>query len=364
MKTLSQFVNENVCTTADVNPGNGLGVTNRYTPIMNIVTNVRNLFATRLGIVASVAEDGISLKLNSSYFNTKENVNKVLSNPISNGTTSVRQFIISQGLDVEKYINVGQFWVVYFSPGDVKMADDQVCPVCKCNPCICADHDQENLATGKTIEPDPCPVKEMLSPVIASEIEMESIITEDDDEGLKDLTHEELIKLVESKDKVKAAKQFETIIAQQMELPKEYYFAGVKDKDGTESIALRWKYLKKRPHGKTTETVRSLFNIYGTGKEAIWIQDFVEDSLFHLPDEVKKLIENILELLDAKKTSHPELWSLEGSEKSDKDEDKDKDKDKDKDEDKDKDKDKDTDKTEDTDKDKDKDKDSDTDSLL
>ena len=199
MKTLSQFVYENVCTTADVNPGNGLGVTNRYTPIMNIVTNVRNLFATRLGIVASVGEDGISLKLNSHYFVTKEEINKVLSNKIFNGNMSIREYIVAQGLDVEKAINVGQFWVVYFTPGDVKTANAEMCPVCKANPCICADHDAANLANGQTVVPTS--VKEMLSPVIASEIEMEALITEDDDEELKDLTHEELIKLIDSKDR-------------------------------------------------------------------------------------------------------------------------------------------------------------------
>ena len=57
MKVFSKYINEQ-CTTADVNPGNSLmrtGVSNHITPIGNIVTNVKNLFATRLGVVASVA---------------------------------------------------------------------------------------------------------------------------------------------------------------------------------------------------------------------------------------------------------------------------------------------------------------------
>ena len=46
-------------------------------------------------------------------------------------------------------------------------------------------------------------------------------------------------------------------------------------------------------------------------KEGIWIGDFDEDSMFKLPDEVKKLIESILEFLGAEKTNDPCVWSLE-----------------------------------------------------
>ena len=87
------------------------------------------------------------------------------------------------------------------------------------------------------------------------------------------------IEIINSKDKVKAAKQLELLVAQEMELPREYYFAGVKSKDGDESIALRWKYVKKRPHNKSSEVTRSLMNIFDMSKEGIWIQDYVKDSL-------------------------------------------------------------------------------------
>ena len=68
MKRFSQFnkdINE-ACVTSDANPGNSLntGVMNHYTPIENILVNVRNIYGSRLSVVASVAEDGFSLKLN------------------------------------------------------------------------------------------------------------------------------------------------------------------------------------------------------------------------------------------------------------------------------------------------------------
>ena len=48
MKVFSKYIIEAGCPTADVNQGNSTlntGVTNHLTPIGNIVTNVKNLFA-------------------------------------------------------------------------------------------------------------------------------------------------------------------------------------------------------------------------------------------------------------------------------------------------------------------------------
>ena len=47
------------------NDGNGINrsVTNHYTPIQNILTNINNLFCSRLGIVATESEDSYSIKL-------------------------------------------------------------------------------------------------------------------------------------------------------------------------------------------------------------------------------------------------------------------------------------------------------------
>ena len=308
MKRFSKYVNEG-CVTADVNQGNAYsntGVTNHLTPVGNIVTQIRNLFSPLTGVVASVAEDGFSVKLNSSKFVSQEEVNKILYDTNIMRGTCLASYIQQQGLTVMKMINVGQYFIVYFCPNDIKGA-------------------------GKTDEvPANIPCKEMQELDI-EETEMYSLIKEsDDDEEIKDITRQKISELIASKDKVKAAKQLELLLTQELELPREYYFAGVKSKDGDESIALRWKYTKNRPHNKTSENVRSILNIYDMTGEGIWVQDFDKDSMVTLPDEVDKLIHSVLDFLGAEETDNPAVWSLEGSEpgkKKDKDED-DKDKNK------------------------------------
>ena len=310
MKKFSKYINEG-CVTADVNQGNAYsntGVMNHLTPVANIVTQIRNLWGPTTGIVASVAEDGFSVKLNSSKFVSQEGVNKMLYDTTIMRGTSLASYIQQQGLTVVKIVNIGQFFVVYFCPNDIKSA-------------------------GKVEEkPANLPCKEMQDYNI-EETELYSLITEsDEEEELKDITREKITELINSKDKVKAAKQLELLVAQELELPREYYFAGVKSKDGTESIALRWKYTKKRPHNKTIENVRSLMNIFDMTKDGIWVQDFDEDSLVKLPEEVEKLIHTILDFLGASETDNPAIWSLEegGSRKEKKkDEDEDDDKKKD-----------------------------------
>ena len=286
------------CVTSDVNPGNALsttGVTNHYTPVQNILTNVKNLYACRMSIAASLAEDGFSIKLNSSKFVSEDEIRRMLYTPLDRTTIPLAQYIISQGLDSVKMIKVGDFYVVYFSPKDIKAAEP-----------------------GLEAPQAEAPVKEMLDYNI-EEAEITTITEDEDDEELEDLTKKELSKLIDEKDKVKAAKQFMQIVSQQMELPREYYFAGVKDKDGKESIALRWRYTKRRPHKKTAEVTRSLINIYGNTKDGVWVGDFDEKTYFQLPDEVKKLIENILELLGAEKTDDECVYSLDAKKEDKKD---------------------------------------------
>lgn len=286
------------CVTSDVNPGNALsttGVTNHYTPVQNILTNVKNLYACRMSIAASLAEDGFSIKLNSSKFVSEDEIRRMLYTPLDRTTIPLAQYIISQGLDSVKMIKVGDFYVVYFSPKDIKAAEP-----------------------GLEAPQAEAPVKEMLDYNI-EEAEITTITEDEDDEELEDITKKELSKLIDEKDKVKAAKQFMQIVSQQMELPREYYFAGVKDKDGKESIALRWRYTKRRPHKKTAEVTRSLINIYGNSKDGVWVGDFDEKSYFQLPDEVKKLIENILELLGAEKTDDECVYSLDAKKEDKKD---------------------------------------------
>ena len=51
-------------------------------------------------------------------------------------------------------------------------------------------------------------------------------------------------------------------------MSREFYFTAIKFKNEDEAIALRWKYDKKLPNGKSTENVRSIMHIFGTGENA------------------------------------------------------------------------------------------------
>lgn len=291
MKRFSQLTNNvnECCVTSDVNPGNQLsqtGVMNHYTPVQNILTNIKNLYCTRLGIVASIAEDGVSIKLNSTKFINEQEIRKVLNETLYNDGSCLQTYITQQGLDKMSVVDLGMYKVVYFSASDLKTAQ----PGLESDPC------------------QDCKESFMLNVYEAELIDINE--ANDDDVELEDETHKTLMELINSKDKVKAAKQFAAIVAKEIALPDEYYFCGVKDSDGEESIALRWRYMKRRPHKKSIENTRSLINIYGDGKEAIWVQDFDEEAYFKLPDDVRKLIENILELLDAQKTKDPCVWMI------------------------------------------------------
>lgn len=292
--------------TADVQPGNaypGNGVSNHYTPIENILTNVRNLYATHLGVVASVAEDGVSLKLNSTKFVTKENVHKVIfgevfNNSVYNRYMSLGAYITSQGLDKITLVELGQYIVVYFSPSDMAQAS---VPASKpgandCDACV------------------GCTCSEMLQYNI-DEAEIDTITEgSDDDEEILDTTKKEIKEIIGNKDKVKAAKQLGVLIANHIELPQDYYFAGINVTNDGQAIALRWKYLKKRPHNKTTEIKRTLIYLFAPDdKEPIFVPDFDKETLFNMPEEVKKLIENILDLLGAKETNNPCIYTYDES---------------------------------------------------
>lgn len=313
MKRFSQLngdINE-ACVTSDVNPGNTLntGVMNHYTPIENILTNVKNIYGSRLGVVASVAEDGFSLKLNSSKFNTKESLNDTLYKMPDRTTISLNDYICQQGLTKVTTVDLGGAKVIYYSPADIKAAEP-----------------------GKEANKAALPVKEMQEMDI-EEAELIDITNEpfdyvfesdDDDEELESIVQKELAALVDEKDKMKAARKFGEIIAQQIDLPQEFYFAGVTDADGKQSIALRWRYLKRRPNKKSIERKRSLINIYSNTKDGIWVQDFDEKSMFKLPEEVEKLIKNVLEAIGAEETDDKCVWDISGnkdkSSKKDKDE--------------------------------------------
>lgn len=289
MRTFSKL-NESA-QTADKQPGNDLvrtGISNHYTPIENILMNVRNLFAARLGVVAAIGEDNMSLKLHSSKFINDESINSILYAPVDR-FVNLYSYITSQGLTKMTKVNLGMYIVVYFSPEDIKAAEDP-----------------QKLATVPTT-------------VVATESfdsEIVNMINEDDDEEeMKDVTLEKVLELIDSKDKVKAAKQLELLVAQEIELPREYYFSAIKFKTGEEAIALRWKYTKKLPTGQTSESVRSLMHFFGKGDKALWVQDYAKDSIVELPDDVKKVIDTIIKMVEAEETDDPSIFKVTGERK-------------------------------------------------
>jgi hypothetical protein len=315
MKRLSRIIKEGV------QPGNQLnttGVTNHYTPIQNILTNIKNLFCLTLGVVAEVADDNVSIKLSSSQFVSRQKTEEILWRAMYNdvftyGTSSLYGYITSQGLPTVTFINLGGYYVVYFSPNDIKTAED---------PRKMALNDMPEAANESLL----------------NEFEIGTFIKEDDsEEEMKSETVSKVLELLDGPDKVKAAKQLELLVSKEIQLPREYYFSAIKFKSGEEAIALRWKYTKKMPFGKaegdgeyketTVENTRSLMHIFGKGEKAIWVQDFDEDSLVELPEEVKKLIQSILDLLEAGETDDPSVFSLTGERKERKDDDENKDED-------------------------------------
>lgn len=309
MKRLSKIIKNNYVN-ENGNPGNSTltnttGVTNHYTPVQNILTNVKNLFCMPLGIFAEIAEDGVSIKLTSTEFVSKKKIDELLNRPMYNDpstySNTLNGYIQSQGLDKCTYVNLGNFFTVYFSPSDIASATAPV---------------TINLSINTNES-------------LISEYEMSSPINEDNEEEMKSPTVEKFMELLEGADKVKAAKQLEALVSKEISLPREYYFAAVKFKTGEECIALRWKYTKKMPFGKedgedkykeiTLENTRSLIHIFGKGEMAIWVQDYAKDSLVELPKEVKKLIDSILDLLEASETDDPSVYSLTGERKERKD---------------------------------------------
>ena len=340
----------------EANPGNELyktSITNHYTPIQNILNNINNLFCSRLSIVATVAEDNLSIKLTSSKFGTEKNVDDLLYMPLYNDVnyqqSTLAAYLMAQGLDKMTKINIGGYYIVYFSPSDMKTVLNT--PIDTTADATFGDTDKKSEpkkqqkpkkdSKKQVKENCPCPVEFQTS--LLNEFEMSGFITEDDEEEMKSATVEKVLELLDGPDKVKAAKQLELLVANEIQLPREFYFAAVKFKSGEEAIALRWKYTKKMPFGKsegdnegykeiTVENTRSIMHIFGKGEQTIWVQDYDKEALVKLPDEVKKLIDNILDLLEAGKTDNPAIFKLTGErqERETDDENKDEDKDNDK----------------------------------
>ena len=340
MKRFSEHIKESKINNV-VTFGNSLnnGVTNHYTPVQNILTNIKNLFCQLLGVYAEVAEDGFSIKLSSVQFTSEQKTSEILHRPMYNdafsyGTSSLEGYIMSQGLRKVTLINLGSYYVVYFSPEDIKAAQSPI--------------NMENNIKGYTSVgeysgeccPNPCEMKESLYDEFelcylnekednsnnsndnssdqnndSSSDESNNTDNSSNDNSNSD-SDDKISEILNSEDKVKAAKQLEILISQKIQLSREFYFTAIKFKNEDEAIALRWKYDKKLPNGKSTENVRSIMHIFGTGENAIWVQDYAKDSIVELPKEIKQLIENVLKILGAKSTNDPAIFNL-GSGSSD-----------------------------------------------
>ena len=309
MKTLTRLV-ENY----EKNPGNSLsrGVTNHLTPLGNIVTNIRNIFGTMLGIIVEPGEDGVSLKLHSSRFISKEELEKILNTEVL-GSSTLSGYIKQQGLTDTKFLNLGTYWVAYFGPNDIRTKEKV---------------DTQAKTTDCTL---PTACTEMKSFDI-EECELNKVFEDNiDDEELEDKTKEQLLEFINGKDKVKSATKLAELLADDLELPEDYYFKGVRDVDGNESIALRYRYTKRRPFGKEVELSKSLLNIYRSGDQAVWVEAFLTRD--KNSSEMNNIIETVLKLIGATPTDDPCVYAITpgeienlkdevGKQKSDDDEDK------------------------------------------
>lgn len=287
MKTLTNLIenhsnqvkqtNENF----EINPGNGLkcGVTNHLTPVANIITNIRNIFAPIMQIIVEPGEDGVSMKLHSSKFTSIEEINKVLDTPYMG--SSLRNYIFQQGLDSIKLVNLGMYYVVYCYPSDTVTKNPS------CANAVCTEMLQINI--------DECELETLTESSI-------------DDEELEDKTKQQLIKFIDGTDKVKCAAKLAELLADDLELPADYYFKGVKDTDGNESIALRYKFTKRRPFGKEVQLSKSLLNIYKSGDEAVWVEAFLTRD--KNSEEMNNIVETVLKLIGATATDDPCVWAI------------------------------------------------------
>ena len=258
----------------DSNPGNNinLGVTNHLTPINNIITNIRNLFAPMLSLVVEPGEDNFSIRIHSSKFTNQKEVEKVLYSRVYNNLC-LAHYVTMQGLTTIKLIPTPMYWIVYFGPDDIKAAAPA--------PKGIKEQKEWNLGEIEYMQATYNTISEAYS--FEDEIE--------------DTSAEDLKNILSGKNKVKACAAFAELIGSEITLPDNYYWKAVRDADGNESIALRMSYEKKRPFGKTATYTKSVLNIYGVGKDAIWVDDYDEEGV--LSDEVKSIVDNVLGFMGA-----------------------------------------------------------------
>lgn len=287
MKKLSELYLESF----DSNPGNSLdclGVSNHYTPINNILIAIRNLICCRLGIIAEPGEDEVSIKLHSSKFTDEESINAILYDKIDR-FTSLDSYIRMQGLTKRTIVDLGSYKVVYYSPEDIKQAE---------NPEVMAQVPDVDIE----------PTTECLETI-------KTILEEQQDNDKVDW-----IEILGDEDKNVAAALFFDKIKNKVDLPENYYVKATKDANDNKCVAIRKKYEFRKPFDEKIEKVKSIINIYSP--ENIWVSGYQD--CITLSDVDSRIIEKVLNLINAQKTDDKCKFTLvvkQDEETKDKDDD-------------------------------------------
>ena len=87
---------------------------------------------------------------------------------------------------------------------------------------------------------------------------------------------------------------------------------GVKDADGNESIALRYKFQRRRPFGKEVTLSKTLLNIYNVGDNAVWVEANLTRDLNH--PEMNRIVDAVIKLIGAQATEDPCVYAIPSDE--------------------------------------------------
>lgn len=274
MKKLSDLYLESF----DSNPGNSLdclGVSNHYTPINNILIAIRNLICYRLGIIAEPGEDEVSIKLHSSRFTDEESINAMLYDKIDR-FTSLDSYIRMQGLTKRTIVDLGSYKVVYYSPEDIKQAE---------NPELMAQVPDMDIE----------PTTECLENI-------KTILEEEQQDNDK----VDWVDILGNEDKNVAAALFLDKIKNKIDLPENYYIKATKDANDNKCVAIRKKYEFRKPFDEKIEKVKSIINIYAP--DNIWVSGYQD--CITLSDIDSDIIEKVLNIINAQKTDDKCIFTL------------------------------------------------------
>lgn len=292
MKTLSMMMEASQAVKDLVAKAKGgaqqpIGLSNHYTPVENIITNVKNLYAIRLGFtVEKFGNYGIVLRSN--LFLTDSDVYSILyADLYQPGTSSVCTYVYNQGLTKMQVLEEGDYKIVIFEPTDI--AEPAKVPTVVPSP-------QTNTFEESKEEYE-VESQYLLKEDQYGNVQMQNTIG---DQEIDILQKNDLRQLLGGDDKVKAAKAFATAVSQNMKLPENYYIKAVRDEDGNESVALRYRYEKRRPFGKTQTITKTLMNIYGLGDDGIWVDGY--DDKASVPEEMRGIIDDMLNFIGVRRT--------------------------------------------------------------